>query len=172
MYFGYAVDSGQRSAFQDLAGESGRKVSVDFLPGAEREIYTIPCLSQELSVALWDEDRGFKDGDGKTSYYGEDFFHVDAVYYDPDDHMLYTALQLTDKKFTEGIWRLQWKNVLEESASQEPWWNNWHSSSDIGKVDYSKTERLVDYITPILENMPLTEKRVLDGTVYLNIEEG
>ena len=77
---------------------------------------------------------------------------------------------LEDQQFTEGLWRLQWKSMLNKTEEQEPWWEQWHSPSGV-RVDYSKTERLNEYVEPILEQMPCEGQSILTGVVYLNVKE-
>lgn len=171
LYFSYAVDDMHRSEFLTIAQKYGRKVTVNFLIEAEKELYVIPCISQELTVARWDENGEFNSSDSDTGYNGKDFYEIDAVYYDPNTENVYVALHLAEQKFTEGLWRLQWKNTLDKPESLTPWWEDWHSVSGTW-VDYSRTERLAEYVEPIFEKMLLTENCILNGVLYLNIKEG
>ena len=170
LYFSYTVDDKHQCEFRDLIEEYGHKVTVDFL-AAEKELYEIICRSQEMSAARLDENGVFSSGEGDALYHEKDYFVVDAVYYDPDSETVYIALHLTDQEFTEGVWRLQWKNTLDKPEPPKSWWEDWHSASG-SKVDYSKTERLTEYVGPIFEKMLLTEHCILSGVVYLNIMEG
>lgn len=169
LYFAYSVDAGRQEEFHALAAEIGEIKTMELPPShREKEMFFIPCRTQAKKIAAPGDDNTFDGVEGKS---GEGAFELDGIYYDQDSETLYAALHLVEREFKEGIWRLQWKNVLDAADSLSPWWENWHSVSG-PDADYSKTECLTDYVTPLVNSMPHTGQCILDGTIYLYIKEG
>jgi len=166
LYFAYSVAPERQEEFHALAEKAGERKTVNFLPNGETELYELSCHAQELTVSRWDGEAAF------TAENKSGFFEVCGLYYDEDAEILYVGLRLEDAQLTPGLWRLQWKNMWKESGAEgNPWWQQWYTPSG-ETADYSKTERLLDYMEPILENAYGIEQSVLDAAVYLNIEEG
>lgn len=166
LYFAYSIDRMHQEQFHTLAERIGERSPTYFLPSGETEMYTLPCLAQALTASCWDENDGFVQK--KTG----NLFDVCGLYYNQDTETLYAALCLEDAQLTKGIWRFQWKNVVEGSwMDTNPWWEQWHTPSG-ENADYSKTERLAGYIEPIQEKAFGSEQCILNAVVYLNIEDG
>lgn len=164
LYFTYSIERTHREQFRALAAKIGEETTVNFLPGGERAVYMLPCPARALSMSRWNEDNAaFAE---RTTA----LFEVCGLYYDRDKEQLHAALYLADERLTQGLWRLEWKNVRETSdAELNPWWQSWHASN---ADDYSKTAHLNDYIMPILEKASGTEQSILNAVAYLNIECG
>lgn len=164
LYFAYSIAPPQREGFHMLAQEIGENASVSFLPEGKKVLCELPCLVREQNMRHWD-GKAF-DSDGR-----KDAFEVCRLYYDREEETLYAELSLDRTRLCGGLWRLDWKHVLEprENASNS-WLTDWQSPEG-ENADYSKTERLLDYAAPILKKMSDTESCVLHGTVYLNIQE-
>lgn len=169
LYFSYTVDEEHREAFHALIAESTEKGVVEFLPEEEQELSVLPCTTRKRSTALWDGDMAFVTQTASLENAGE-YFEVLCIYYDEMREVLYAVLRLKDSRFDKGIWRLQWASVLDDPAEADTWWEDWTSPSG-ADVDYSKTERLTEYVETIAEKMPHADRTVLNGVVYLEIEE-
>ena len=166
LYFAYSVDKVHQDEFHTLIDENSKRETRELCPGNPKEVYLIACNTEDIMVAQWDGTAAFT----RTTNNGADFFEVKQLYYDINEETLYIAMCLEDQQFTEGLWRLQWKSMLNKTEEQEPWWEQWHSPSGV-RVDYSKTERLNEYVEPILEQMPCEGQSILTGVVYLNVKE-
>lgn len=169
LYFSYTINEEQRDVFHALISKSTERKTVNFLPEGEKELLVIPCAIRERRVAIWDGSAAFTAQDTSIKNGGE-YFEVLNIYYDEAQEVLYAALRLKDRQFTEGIWRLQWESVLDHPAEEAAWWEDWHSKSG-EEVDYSKTERLKEYVAPIIKKMPRETRSVLSGVIYLSVEE-
>lgn len=91
-------------------------------------------------------------------------FVVSSLSYDENQEILHVGLQI--QNFQPGVWRLQWKNIAKEEESF--WWEEWGSHS--GSQDFSKTERLVDFVGSIRKNTSQSEFCLLNGTIYLSVK--
>ena len=166
LYFAYSIGKAYQEEFHSLISEIPQKETMEFYPGSPKEVYIITCNTEDIKATRWNGTDTFDE----TTSIGYDCFEVKQIYYDVDDESLYVAIRLEDTKFTEGFWRLQWKSILDTTEELEPWWEQWHSPSG-ANVDYSKTERLKDYIEPILKEMHCSEQNIISGVAYLNIKE-
>lgn len=164
LYFSYSVDSAHQAEFHALAEKIGKEQSVDFLPGGEKVLCLLPCPVQERTISYWN-------GEIFTPDDRKDTFEVCGLYYDQDAETLYAELNLEDQHLTEGLWRFEWKHMLEGSETAlHAWLDDWQSPEK--DIDYSKTERLRDYTKPMIEKLSNIEQCVLNGVAYLNIREG
>lgn len=166
LYFTYSVERTYQEQFHALVDKIGEKKTVDFLPGGETEVHMFPCLTKGMIASQWDEDSCNFERAEKIS------FEVRGLYYDKEQERLYVALQLADDQLAQGLWRFQWSNILEKwDIGTESWWQSWHDAN-VKNPDYSKTDRLNDYVTPIVDKAFGTEQSIINAVVYLNIEGG
>lgn len=165
LYFAYAVGSVCQDKFHALAEKSGELVRVDFLQ-KEKDLYVLPSISQNMEIAYRSEKNTFEPENK------EDSFVVQEIYYDKSDEMLYVALLLDDRQIDTKLLRLRWASALSQpDLSLEPWWESWNSPTG-EDVDYGKTERLTDYVSPILEELSNSRGCILNGVAYLMVKDG
>lgn len=161
--FSYSVPKARQEEFHRLADEIGTPEAVDLGTG-EQELERLNCLTLNPSAARWSaEESSFVTADG-----GGDLFEIGRVYYDRASETLYVGLRLAEERLQAGIWRLQWQTAADTETDELPWWREWNCEN--GTWDYSKTERLNDYVDAMTKTLSQAEQCVLSGAVYLNVE--
>ena len=80
--------------------------------------------------------------------------------------MLYAGVKISG--LAQGIWRLQWRNVVNQENEASDWWKEWGSYG--GSDDCSKTERLGDYVNAVKGALSQEEMCILNGSIYLSVK--
>lgn len=158
--FSYCVPDQYREEFSAFTSRFGDLVPVLDM-GEEQLCHRLPVCVKDMEIARWsDNSKTFENVDDTTAA-----FIISSLSYDEERGVLYVGIQV--EGFSQGIWRLRWKNVAagEEDAY---WWTEWGSYT--GSEDYSKTERLGDYTGAILRSTAQEEFCFLNGSIYLHIE--
>lgn len=160
MLFSYLVPEFLRAEFATIAEASGDKESV-LIGSAEKQVYRLAIPVRETQISRWsDGEQEFED---LTEARGS--FTVSSLFYEPDEGLLYVGLKISG--FTQGIWRLQWRNAVKQVEEPPIWLESWGSYS--GSDDCSKTERLGDYVNAIMFHAMQEEQCILNGNIYLNV---
>lgn len=161
MLFSYLVPDNLRKEFADLAGEYGSMETVS-IGNDDRQVYRLEIPASETQISRWsDGDQEFQ-----SQTVAHSSFTVSSLFYDAEWEMLYAGLKISG--FTQGIWRLQWRNAVNQGDEASAWWKEWGSYG--GSDDYSKTERLDDYVIAIKGSITQQELRILNGSIYLNVK--
>lgn len=161
MMFSYSVPDFLLDEFKEFAEKTGSWETVK-IGGIDKQVYQLTIPASETQISLWSEgDQEFQSRKGAGGS-----FTVNRLLYDDDQGILYAGLQIKD--FTQGIWRLQWRNVVNQEDEDSTWWKAWGSYS--GSDDYTKTERLGNYVNAIKGSVTREELCILNGTVYLKVK--
>ena len=161
MLFSYLVPDGLREKFADFAGEYGSRETVS-IGSDNKQVYCLEIPACNTQISLWsDGDQEFQSQKGVRGS-----FTVSSLFYDADTGMLYAGLKISG--FAKGIWRLQWRNTVNQEDKDSAWWKAWGSYG--GFSDCSKTERLGDYVIAIKGSITQEELCILNGSIYLNVK--
>lgn len=161
MLFYYLVPDLLREEFADFAKEYGTRESGP-VKGAGEQLYCLEVPASETQISLWsDAAQEFQ-----TTKEERGSFTVSRLLYDAGQGRLYAGVKV--RGLTQGIWRLQWRNVVKQQDEDSAWWKAWGSYG--GSDDCSKTERLGDYVNAIKGALPQKETCILNGSVYLTVK--
>lgn len=164
--FAYTVPKALMNDFKLLSKENGQLEDVFIGNGQMKSMYHIDCLTNYGEVACWSDEHGCFENVGK----GTDYFDVLGTYFEEEESQIYIFLQLHNQHLTKGIWKLCWKNYIEPNSQEKfGWFQDWGCEN--GELDYSKTERLNDYMDILIDNMPRANNCFLDGAIYLEVED-
>lgn len=159
LLFSYLVPDEYREKVSAYAKQVG-DIEPVLNEGEEYQLIHLPVQVKDQQIArLSNNEESFETADNSKAT-----FVISSLSYDINQGILYVGLQI--QNLQSGVWRLQWKNIAEEEESF--WWDEWGSHS--GSQDFSKTERLSDFIDSIQKNTSQNEFCLLNGTIYLSVK--
>lgn len=161
MMFSYLVPDSLREEFEDFAKKFGNRETIS-IRSASEQVYRLGIPASEMQISRWsDGDQEFQSAKGA---YGN--FTVSSLLYNADQGMLYAGVKISG--LAQGIWRLQWRNVVNQENEASDWWKEWGSYG--GSDDCSKTERLGDYVNAVKGALSQEEMCILNGSIYLSVK--
>ena len=162
LLFTYTVPEDLSEEFRRLVAGYGTPEPAPW--NGEETLYRIDCRHLEQVASLWSAEEGtftLSEADGG------DLFEINSVAYDGSRGELCTAIRLNKERLSGGIWKIQWETGT--AGDETPWWEGW--TYENGSKDYSKTERLRDYVRAMMGAKPYEGTPFLMGTIYFEVKE-